>query len=61
VNIGLTASAEAGGRERTGVMTSMLPALMGALVGAGLYVAFDLRYLSRRRAAPSVARRPRRP
>lgn len=42
-------------------MTSMLPALMGALVGAGLYVAFDLRYLSRRRTAPAVLRRTRRP
>jgi hypothetical protein len=41
-------------------MTSMLPALVGALVGAGLYVAFDFYYLSSRRQAPIAVRRPRR-
>ena len=37
-------------------MTSMLPALMGALVGAGLYVAFDFYCLSARRRHVAATR-----
>jgi hypothetical protein len=41
-------------------MTWMLPALVGALVGAGLYVAFDVYYLSSRRRVPVDTRPLRR-
>ena len=46
--------------EETTTMTAMFPALVGAITGVGLYVAFDFYYLASRRRVPVASRRPRR-
>ena len=38
-------------------MTSMLPAIIGALVGGALYVAFDFYVLGQKRRATASSRR----